>query len=166
MGDCTSIRVSSEVIPHQPWLPSNSSRPPPSTSAGPSARSPPSSGPSSLAPWARSWPSPSLRSETTLATAHDRRFPSHTRSPRVPERFRRATTTRCESVQQKDDEKSKRIHHQLVPAFSGVYSLPARGQLHGDGVYISESIESRANRKDLSISGKRLSGEAEYCLPH
>ena len=54
-------------------------------------------------------------------------------SPRVPERFRRATTTRCESVQQKGDDKSKRIHHQLVPAFSGVYSLPARGQLHGDG---------------------------------
>merc|ERR1712230_95362 len=122
---------------------------PPSTSAGPSARSPPSSGPSSLAPWARSWPSPSPRSETTLATAHDRRFLSHTRSPRVPERFRRATTTRCEKTcpatrrREVYVEGSIQSWSRRFPAFE---HLPARGQLHGDGVYISKSIESRATK--------------------
>merc|ERR1711967_217714 len=46
------------------------------------------------------------------------------------------------------------------PAFQ---PLPARGQLHGDGVYISESIESRATNDHFSTctSSNGQPGEAE-----
>lgn len=91
---------------------------------------------------------------------------SPSQSPRVPERFRRATTTRCEKTcpatrrREVYVEGSIQSWSRRFPAFE---HLPARGQLHGDGVYISKSIESRATKKNSGVSGKKHANEAQSC---